>query len=50
MDEVSPEAQAGDVVFQISDQREEQIFDVKVRFDPTAYPELKDGMSAPPSG
>ncbi|HUD04197.1 MAG TPA: HlyD family efflux transporter periplasmic adaptor subunit [Candidatus Paceibacterota bacterium] len=46
VDEVSPEAQSSDVIFQISDQREEQIFDVKARFDTTAYPELKDGMSA----
>jgi multidrug resistance efflux pump len=46
VDEVSPEARSGDIVFTISDQREEQVFDVKVRFDPTQYPELKDGMSA----
>jgi len=46
VDEISPEAQSQDVVFQISDQREEQIFDVKVRFDTTEYPELKNGMSA----
>lgn len=46
VDEVSPEAQAADIVFQISDKREEQIFDVKVRFDTNEYPELKNGMSA----
>jgi len=46
VDEVSPEARSGDIVFTISDQREEQVFDVKVRFDTTLYPELKDGMSA----
>jgi multidrug resistance efflux pump len=46
VDEVSPEAQSSDVVFQISDKREEQIFDVKVRFDTTQYPDLKNGMSA----
>jgi multidrug resistance efflux pump len=46
VDEVAPEAQSSDVVFNISDQREEQDFDVKVRFDTTAYPELKNGMSA----
>jgi multidrug resistance efflux pump len=46
VDEISPEAQSSDVVFQISDKREEQIFDVKVRFDTTQYPELKNGMSA----
>ena len=46
VDEISPEARSGDVVFTISDQRQEQVFDVKVRFDTTRYPELKDGMSA----
>jgi multidrug resistance efflux pump len=46
VDEVAPEAQSASVVFNISDQREEQNFDVKVRFDTTAYPELKEGMSA----
>ncbi|MDE2041129.1 MAG: HlyD family efflux transporter periplasmic adaptor subunit [Patescibacteria group bacterium] len=46
VDEVSPEAASGDVVFQISDKRQEQTFDVKVRFDENAYPELKNGMSA----
>ena len=46
VDEVSPEARSGDIVFTISDKREEQVFDVKVRFDTSLYPELKDGMSA----
>ncbi|MBU6231758.1 efflux RND transporter periplasmic adaptor subunit [Patescibacteria group bacterium] len=46
VDEVSPEAQSGDVVFNISDKRQEQVFDVKVRYDTSLYPELKDGMSA----
>lgn len=46
VDEVSPTAQAAGAAFNISDQRQTQIFDVKVRFDPTAYPELKNGMSA----
>lgn len=46
VDEISPEAQSSDVVFQISDQRQEQVFDVKVRFDTTAYSQLKNGMSA----
>lgn len=46
VDEISPEAQSSDVVFQISDKREEQIFDVKVRFDTSVYPQLKNGMSA----
>ena len=44
--EVSPTSRASDVVFQVSDQREEQDFDVKVAYDLTKYPELKNGMSA----
>ena len=44
--EVSPTAQTSDVVFQVSDQREEQDFDVYVAYDLTKYPELKNGMSA----
>ncbi len=46
VDEVSPTAQASGVVFNISDQRQTQIFDIKVKFDPNQYPELKNGMSA----
>ena len=44
--EVSPTSRTSDVVFQVSDQRQEQQFDVKVAYDLTAYPELKNGMSA----
>jgi len=44
--EVSPTSQQSDVVFSISDQRPEQSFDVKVYFDESKYPELKNGMSA----
>ncbi len=46
VDEVAPSAESGDVVFNISDKRQEQDFDVKVRFDTAAHPELKNGMSA----
>ncbi len=46
VDEVSATSHSSDVVFNISSEREEQDFDVKVRFDPTQYPELKNGMSA----
>jgi len=46
VEEVSPTAQSGDVVFSVSDKREEQNFNVKVRFDVSANPELKNGMSA----
>ena len=44
--EVSPTSHASDVVFQVSDQRQEQIFDVKVAYDIAKYPELRNGMSA----
>lgn len=46
VDEISPTAQSGDVVFSVSDKREEQNFDVKVRFDVASNPDLKNGMSA----
>lgn len=43
---MSPTARQSGVVFNISDQREVKQFDVKIRFDIKAYPELKNGMSA----
>lgn len=46
VDEVSPTSRATDVVFDISDERPTNQFDVYVRFDPTKYPQLKNGMSA----
>lgn len=46
VDEIRPSASSPDVVFNISGQRQENDFDVKVRFDSSAYPELKNGMSA----
>ncbi len=46
VDEVSPTSHASDVVFSISDKRQVQKFDVKVAYDQTLYPELKNGMSA----
>lgn len=46
VDEVSPTSHESGVVFNISDQREVKQFDVKARFDISAYPELKNGMSA----
>jgi multidrug resistance efflux pump len=46
VDEISPTSRASDVVFDISSQRPTNEFDVKVRFDPQKYPELKNGMSA----
>jgi multidrug resistance efflux pump len=46
VDEVSSTAQSGGVLFNISNERQTQIFDVKVRYDASEYPELKNGMSA----
>ncbi len=46
VDEISPTSRQSDVVFNISDQRPVEQFDVKVRYDINAYPELKNGMSA----
>lgn len=46
IDEIAPTSEQSQVVFNISDQREEKQFDVKARFDTSAYPELKNGMSA----
>ena len=46
VDEISPTSHDSGVVFNISDQREKKVFDVKVRYDVTEYPELKNGMSA----
>jgi multidrug resistance efflux pump len=46
VDEVSPTARSGDIVFNISTAREQQEFNVKIRFSVADYPELKNGMSA----
>jgi multidrug resistance efflux pump len=46
VDEISPTAREEDVVFNISDKRETNQFDIKVRFDTNAYPEIDNGMSA----
>ena len=46
VDKIAPSSRVGDIVFSISDKRQEQEFDVKVTYDVTAYPELKNGMSA----
>lgn len=46
VDEVAPTSEQSDVVFNISDQRPTNQFAVYVRFDPTLYPQLKNGMSA----
>ncbi len=46
VDEISPTARSGDIVFNISSTRQEQEFNVKVRYDVSTYPELLNGMSA----
>ncbi len=46
VDEISSTSHDSGVVFTISDKRETKLFDVKVRFNPNKYPELKNGMSA----
>ena len=46
VDEISPTSHQSGVVFNISDQRQTQQFDIKIRFDAGKYPELRNGMSA----
>lgn len=46
VDEISPTSRSSDVVFNISDARALNEFDIKVRFNVDQYPELKNGMSA----
>lgn len=46
VDSISPTSRTSDIVFSISDKREEQEYDIKVRYDREKYPELKNGMSA----
>lgn len=46
VDEVSPTSNQSAVVFNISDKREVKQFDIKARYDYSAYPDLKNGMSA----
>ncbi|VVB99654.1 Barrel-sandwich domain of CusB or HlyD membrane-fusion [uncultured archaeon] len=46
VDSVSEVPRQQDIVFSISDKRQEKEFNVKVLFNDKEYPELKDGMSA----
>jgi multidrug resistance efflux pump len=46
VEEISPISDQSGVVFSISDKRQVKQFDVKVRFDISAHPEFKQGMSA----
>jgi multidrug resistance efflux pump len=46
VDEIAPISNTSDIVFSVSDNRATQSFNVKARFDTSAYPQLKNGMSA----
>ncbi|MCX6773400.1 MAG: HlyD family secretion protein, partial [Candidatus Micrarchaeota archaeon] len=46
VESVSPQPVQSDIVFSISDKRQEKQFEVKAIFDTSAYPEIKEGMSA----
>jgi multidrug resistance efflux pump len=46
VDEISATSSDTGIVFSISDKRPTKKFDIKVKFDSSAYPELKSGMSA----
>lgn len=46
VDSIGTAARDSDIVFSISDQREERDFDVNAVYDVQAYSELKNGMSA----
>lgn len=46
VEEISPTASTGDVVFSISDKRQERDFNVKIKYDTTALVQFKQGMSA----
>lgn len=46
VESISETSRTGDVVFNISDKREEKQFDVKIRFDTDEYTSLNNGMSA----
>lgn len=46
VENVSDTSHEGDVVFNISDKREEKEFEIKIAYDTALYPELQNGMSA----
>ncbi len=46
VEKVAPIAREGDIVFSISDKRQEQEFEITVEYDVDSYPDLKPGMSA----
>lgn len=46
VESIAPTSSPSDIVFNIADTRQENVFDIKVDFDKETYPELKNGMSA----
>lgn len=46
VESIAETSHQSDIVFSISDKRELQDFDIKVKYDINDYPELKNGMSA----
>jgi multidrug resistance efflux pump len=46
VESVAPSPDTSDIVFSISNNRQEQSYDIKVNYDLNAYPELQQGMSA----
>ncbi|HUX35896.1 MAG TPA: HlyD family efflux transporter periplasmic adaptor subunit [Candidatus Paceibacterota bacterium] len=46
VDEIAQTSHQSSVVFSISDKREVQQFDVKIKYDTSKYPQLLNGMSA----
>jgi multidrug resistance efflux pump len=46
VDSIAPTSRQSDIVFSISNARQEQNFNIKIKFDRDLYPEIKNGMSA----
>ena len=46
VESVAETSRDSDIVFSISDKRQEKQFDITVKFNVDAYPEIKNGMSA----
>lgn len=46
VEKISEMSKTGDVVFNISDKREEQEFEITIRYDLSRYPDFQNGMSA----
>lgn len=46
VDEIADTSKSGDVVFNISDKRQEQNYDIKIKYDRGTNPPFQNGMSA----